>query len=133
MFVIVPPDAAEPVPVTVRPPLPPVPINTIPFAPPFAAILRKFRPEPKRCAGRRRERVRRAGDVDVPPPVAVKALLAPVLAVTPPVRLIVAPVFELRLMPVPVSTIEPLKMVVPPLRFATETECPALPLIGEGG
>ena len=34
-------------------------------------------------------------------------------------------------MPVPVSTIEPLKVVVPPVRFATATECPALPLIGE--
>src|SRR5207247_8737335 len=67
----------------------------------------------------------------VPLPVALRALLLPVLAVTPPVRLIVAPVFPVRLMPVPVSLIAPLKEVVPPLRPDTVTEWPALPAIGE--
>ena len=42
--------------------------------------------------------------------------------------MIVAPVLELRLMPVPVSSIGPLKAVVPPVRFATDTECAADPV-----
>ena len=41
----------------------------------------------------------------VPPPVAVKAALAPVLKFNPAVKLIVAPVFVVRVMPVPESLI----------------------------
>src|SRR5919199_575080 len=67
----------------------------------------------------------------VPVPVTLRPPLAPVDAVTPPVRLIVAPVLPLRLMPVPVSLIAPLKATVPPLRPETVTEWPALPVIGE--
>src|SRR5262249_7230198 len=60
----------------------------------------------------------------VPPPAALNAPFVPVEATTPPLRLTVAPVFELRLMPVPVSLIAPLKATVPLERLATETELP---------
>src|SRR2546423_14245722 len=99
MPVIDPPVPAEPVPVTVRPPLEPVLISTIPWLPPFAVIDWKFRPlEPIVVFS-----TSRAVPVDVarvlaepvtftvPPPVATKALLVPVDAVAPPVRLIGPP------------------------------------------
>src|SRR5947207_12101046 len=44
MFWSVPPLPAEPVPVTVRPPLAPVVFNTMPFAPPLAEMCSKVRP-----------------------------------------------------------------------------------------
>ena len=45
----------------------------------------------------------------LPPAVAVNASCAPVLSAIPPVKLIVAPVFPVRLMPVPDSVTAPLK------------------------
>src|SRR5262249_60215973 len=96
-------------PLTVRPPLEPVVLRTIPFAAPFAAMLLKLRPlapivvfatlsaVPVVVASVLADPV----TLTVPPPVAVNAGLAPVESETPPVRLIVAPVFEGRVMPLP--------------------------------
>src|SRR2546427_9063064 len=57
----------------------------------------------------------------VPPPVAVNALFVLVLSVTPPLKLIVAPVFEFRKMPVPVPVTGPAKVTVPPVLLTTLT------------
>ena len=67
----------------------------------------------------------------VPPPVAVNAGFAPVLAVTPPEKLIVAPVFEVSEMPLPfVSLTEPVNDTVSPVRPVTTTELPEVLVIG---
>lgn len=58
----------------------------------------------------------------MPPPVTVKAGLVPVESARPPVKLIIAPVFVLRLIPVSVSVIAPLKVTVPPVLPVTLTE-----------
>src|SRR5262249_37819055 len=130
VFWIVPPELSPPtdefaLPLTVRPPLEPVVLRTIPFAAPFAAMLLKLRPlapivvfatfsaVPVVVASVLADRV----TLTVPPPVAVNAGLAPVESETPPVRLIVAPVFEVRLMPLPLpplSVIWPERAIVPP-------------------
>src|SRR5919204_189292 len=127
VFWMVPPDESPPwdvfpPPATVRPPLAPVLLSTIPFAPPVAEIFWKLRPLPPMLV----LTTLSAGPAPgvVPPPVAEK--FAAELSVTPPVKLIVAPVLPLRLMPVPVSEIAPVKLAVPPERPATETESPAL-------
>ena len=61
----------------------------------------------------------------VPPPLSRKgAGLATELTVTPPVKLIVAPVLLSRKMPVPLSEIAPLKVIVPPVCPCTSTERP---------
>src|ERR671929_1020316 len=146
VFWIVPPVQVEavvvhvpPLPLTVRLPLAPVPLRTMPFTAPFVSMLRKLSPlEPMVVLSTRSvvpvvdaSVLAEPVTFTVPPPVASNALLVPVLAVTPPVRLMVAPVLPLRLMPVPLSLIAPLKATVPLLRPATETEWPALPVIGE--
>src|SRR5919206_1048410 len=117
VFGIVPPVQLDvvvvqvpPLPLTVRLPLEPVPLRTMPFTAPFVSTLRKLSPlEPIVVPSTRSvvpvvEASVLAEPVTftVPPPVALNAPLVPVLAVTPPVRLTVAPVFELRLIPVPV-------------------------------
>ena len=53
----------------------------------------------------------------VPPPVAVNAGLVVVVSASPPVKLIVDPVFAFRKMPCPVSVIAPVNVTVPPVRF----------------
>src|SRR5262245_23247736 len=65
----------------------------------------------------------------VPPPVAAKALLAPVLRVSPPLKVIVAPVLLFSKISVPVSLIDPESVTVPPERFWTDTERPAVLLM----
>src|SRR5688572_7620918 len=64
----------------------------------------------------------------VPPPVAVKAGLAPVTRRTAPlVKLIVAPVLLVSEIPVPppvIAVTVPLKATVPPVRFLTSTVRP---------
>ena len=60
----------------------------------------------------------------VPPPVAVKAATVPVESWTPPVRLMVAPVLLVRLMPSPVppvSVMGPEMATVPPVLPVTVT------------
>src|SRR5206468_12949087 len=52
--------------------------------------------------------------VTVPPPVAVKAAVELVLMAMPPVKLIVAPVLPVRLMPVPGSVVVAVRQIVPP-------------------
>src|SRR5436190_24278341 len=52
-----------------------------------------------------------------PGPVAVTAAFAPVERLSPPVKLIVAPVFELSKMPLAVLETAPLKATVPPVSF----------------
>ena len=63
----------------------------------------------------------------VPPPVTVKAAFVPVERASPPLKLIVAPVFVANEIPVSVSVIAPLNVTVPPVRPVTLTER-ALPL-----
>ena len=110
----------------------PVLFSTMPLAAPFEETLRKVSPVapmvvlatlsavPVVVASVFAEPV----TLTVPPPVALNALLAPALAVTPPVTLIVVPVLELRLMPVPVSVIAPLRAIVPPVCPLTSSERP---------
>ena len=127
-----PPLPALPVPVTVKPPLVPVVSRSMPLSAPFEEMLWKVRPGAPIVVLATFRAVPEvvvsvfAAPVTatVPPPVAANAAFAPVLAVTPPVKETVAPVLELRAMPVPASLIGPLKAVVPPVRFATETESP---------
>jgi len=60
----------------------------------------------------------------------VNAAFTPVLRAMPPVKLIKAPVFVVRLMPVPVPLTAPLNVVVPPVIFAMLTERAAvLPIV----
>jgi hypothetical protein len=95
---------APPLPVMVRPAAVPVAFRTIPLAAPFDEMLRNVSPLPPIFV---LVTVSAAPDVvvsvltievlfwvalTVPPPVAVNAALAPVLALIPPVKLIVAPV-----------------------------------------
>ena len=136
-------------PVTVRPPFPtatPVFCSTIP-APVVKVefptgvpelMLRKVRPAAPICVFSTRSAVPLTTDsvftivvlfcvaVTVPPPVAVNASLFPVASAMPPVKAMLAPVLLLRRMPVPVSVIGPEKFTVPPVRFCTSTECPAV-------
>ena len=131
-----PPLPALPVPVTVKPPLVPVVSRFMPLSAPFEEMLWKVRPGAPIVVLATFRAVPEvvvsvfAAPVTatVPPPVAANAAFAPVLAVTPPVKETVAPVLELRVMPVPASSIGPLKAVVPPVRFATDTECAADPV-----
>ena len=61
------------------------------------------------------------------PAVALKAVLAPVLATIGAVKLIVAPVLLVSEIPVPLSVMPPEKVTVPPVLFSTCTlRCPAL-------
>src|SRR5258706_11396013 len=64
----------------------------------------------------------------VPPPVAVKAALAPVESNSPPEKLIVAPELFVKDMPVlePVSLMEPVNLLVPPVVLLMETTRPPL-------
>src|SRR5919197_1916760 len=145
VFWMVPPDESPPwdvfpPPATVRLPLAPVLLSTIPFAPPVEEIFLKLRPLAPIVVFAPLGAGPAPGVVPpivllepvtftVPPPVAEK--FAAELSVRPPVKLIVAPPLPLRLMPVPLSLIEPLKATVPPLRPETVTESPVLPVIGE--
>src|SRR5256885_1032022 len=70
--------------------------------------------------------------VTVPPPVALKAILAPVERLKPPVRLIVAPVLVLKRMPLAVLLMAPLKTTVPPVLFWICTGRPPPALIVPG-
>ena len=64
----------------------------------------------------------------VPPAVAVNESFAPVLRLMPPVKLIVAPVLEFRMTPVPKPLFEvtaPVRLIVPPVLFwISTTRCP---------
>src|SRR5919197_76847 len=127
VFWIVPPDESPPwdvlpPPATVRLPLAPVLLSTIPLAPPVAEIFWKLRPFPPIVVFATLSAGPAPGVVPpivllapvtltVPPPVAEK--FAAELSVRPPVKLIVAPVLPLRLIPVPVSEMAPLKAIVP--------------------
>src|SRR3954466_870028 len=68
--------------------------------------------------------------VTVPPPVAVKAGLAPVLAVMAPVKLIVAPPLLVNEIPLPVSLMVFEKLTVSEERPVTTTELPEVLVIG---
>ncbi len=59
--------------------------------------------------------------VTVPPFVAVNPGKSSVLMFSPPLKLIAAPVLLFRKMPSPVSPIEPVKLIVPPVLFCTST------------
>src|SRR5262249_2604728 len=65
----------------------------------------------------------------VPPPVALKALFAPVLAGTPPLKLIGLPVLVARLIPKRLSLIAPVKATVPAVWLVTSTDRPALVVV----
>ena len=109
----VPPDPAEPVPVTVSPPEDPVLERLIPSAAPLAEMLWKLSPlapivvaEMLRVVAVVVVRVLPVPVVVmVPPPVAVNAGLVAVLAAILAVKLMVAPVFEASVMPLPLSVI----------------------------
>ena len=137
MFWSVPPEALlllPASPITIRPPLGPVLFRMIPFAPPLAEILRKIRfPAPMDVLTTFSAvpvvviRVLVAFvALTMPPPVALKAGLAPVESVSAPMKLTVEPVFALRLTPVPDPLIAPLKVAVPPVLLAILTERAAL-------
>src|SRR3954468_3277516 len=141
VFWIVPPEPAPPVPDTVRPPLAPVVFRMIPFVGPLAVpaeMLRNFRPLAPIVVFATLRAVPVvvvkvlvvSVAVTVPPPVAVKAGLAPVLAVMAPVKLIVAPVLLVNEMPLPLSLIAPEKLTVSLVRLATAIALPDVLVIG---
>src|SRR5438045_8854401 len=118
---IVPPVPALPLPVTVKPPADPVVSRMMPFDELFAPepdeMLRKVRPAapifvlvtlsavPEVVESVLTIDVLFCVAVTVPPPVAMKQSLAPVLALMPAVKAIVALVLLVSWMPVPVSPI----------------------------
>src|SRR5262249_17917197 len=112
VFWIVPPEPSPPtdefpLPLTVRPPLEPVVFSTIAVAARSAALVwRSGPPAPivvfaafSAGPGVVRGVLFEPVTLTVPPPVAMKAGLVPVESETPPARLIVAPVLEVRLTP----------------------------------
>ncbi len=122
------PALVMPTPVTVRPPLVPVDLSTMPFAAPLTETLSNVTPAapivvfvmvmpapvvvivlPGPVA------------VTVPPPVAVKAGFDPVSRVSVPVNAIVPAPLSVSRIPVP-SEIGPLKVIVPADRFETATD-----------
>ena len=124
-----PNEVLPPSPFTVSPPLAPVLSKIIPVAdPPFEEILWKskllapivvfvtFKAVAVVVVIVLPEFV----ELMVPPPVAVKAAFVEVLNVKRPVKLIVAPVFVARLIPVlvPEEVIAPLNVIVPPVADA---------------
>src|SRR5262245_60610042 len=121
-----------PLPVTVRPAVAPVVFNTIPFAAPLAEMLRNVRPVPPMVVLATFNAVPvvvaivlTSGPVaaaahgfssqtsTVPPLVAVKAALAPVVNDNPPRNTIDVPSLLSRKIPVPVSVTGPLKVTAP--------------------
>ncbi len=136
---ITPPEFVVPLPVMVKFPLP-VPLREMPLpAPAPELMLRNVTPLPPIVVP---EMFNPLPDVvvmvltivvlfcvmfTVPPPVAVKAALAPVLRLRAPVKLIVAPVFEARLMP-RLSVMAPLNRTVPPVWLVISTERPVAEL-----
>src|SRR6478672_4446267 len=110
---MVPPEAADPVPEIVKPPNAPVVLSTMPFAGPLAAVpaamLLNFSPPAPIVVFATLSAVPVvvvnvlvvSVVVTVPPPVATKAGLAPVLSVRAPVKLIVEPVLPVNETPVP--------------------------------
>src|SRR4051794_40653171 len=112
LFAIVPPVPETPLPATVSPPLAPVAFTMMPLdEPPFDEMLRNVIPLPPIVVFATFSAVPLVVasvlmmlelfwvTLTVPPPVAVNAVLVPVLRATPPVKLIVAPVLLVRLMP----------------------------------
>ena len=127
LLLIVPPPASglpSPSPVTTRFPEVPVLLTTMPLGAPLAEMLRKVRSSawivvfwtlmavPVVVVSVLFGAVAPLVSVTamVPPPVALKAVLAPVDAVMPPSKRTVAPVLPVRLMPVPLSVIEPVEV-----------------------
>ena len=111
IFWMVPPEpSVEPVPVTVRPPLAPVVLSTIPFVAPLAEMLRNVSPDAPILVLVTVNAVPVVDvnvlavsvEVTVPPPVALKAVFVPDEIVSVPVKLIVEPVLLVRSMPLPV-------------------------------
>ena len=106
-FWMVPPDPALPVPSTDRLPLAPVLLSTMPLVAPLDEMLLNFRPLAPMVVFATLSAVAVvvvrvlvvSVAVTVPPPVAVKAGLAPVDTVSAPVKLIVAPVLLVSEMP----------------------------------
>ena len=121
-----------PLPLTIKRPLAPVVLSTMPLVAPFAEIERKFRlAAPMLVLATLSampvvvESVFVApATLTMPPPVAAKAELAPELTTTPPVKLTVLPVLVARLTPRPLSVIDPLNVAVPPVRLVTSTDLP---------
>src|ERR1043166_1454443 len=130
-----------PLPLTVRLPVAPVVFRMIPLVAPFEVMLRNVRPAapmvvfatlsavPVVVASVFKMVVFFCVAVTVPPPVAAKAAFVAELIAMPPVKLIVAPVFVARLIPVPVPPTAPLSATDPPLLLATLTCLPPLLLI----
>src|SRR5438105_1154598 len=137
---MVPPDPAEPVPVTVSPPSVPVLLRIMPLEELLAAlpdeILRKVNPAAPmvvlvtfKAVPAVVERVLTmlvlfCVAVTVPPPVAAKESFAPVLRLSPAVKLMALPLLLVSEIPVPVSLIAPVKLTVPPVLVVTATERP---------
>ena len=131
-----------PLPVTVSPPLVPVELSTMPLVAPFDAMLRKvnpaapivvfatFRAVPVVVVMVFTMLVLFCVAVTVPPPVAVKAALAPVFKVSPALKAIVAPVLPVREIPAAVSEIAWVKETVDPARLAMVTERPNVVVMG---
>src|SRR5437867_10269667 len=125
VFWMVPPVPAEPVPVTVSPPLTPavVPVlfRMIPVAAPFAEMLRNVSPLAPIVAfsTSRAMPVVVASvlvlpvTVTVPPSFAVNAGLVPLLILTPPLNVNVARLFNISVMPSPVPVIGPENLTLP--------------------
>jgi hypothetical protein len=123
----------EPLPVTVKAPAP-VLLTLIPVAAPLDEILRKVRPLAPMVVLATFSAVAVAVvrvltmlvlfwvAVTVPPPVALKAVFVPVLALIPPLKLIVAPLLLVKVIPVSVSVTPPLKVTLPPVLLPTFTE-----------
>src|SRR5829696_1630877 len=113
MFLIVPPVPAEPLPDTVRLPLEPVVLSTIPLAPPLAVMLRNFNPPAPIVVLATLRAVpvvvvsvlAVSVAVTVPPPVAAKAGFVPVLRVKVALNPIVEPALLLNDTPLPEVTL----------------------------
>ena len=153
VFWIVPPELSPPCdvlpsPVTVRLPVEPVLLRTMPFAravgrdaPEGQALGADGRVgDVQRGAGRRGQRVvrqRRAVGVGDGDRAAgwwqLKAAAAPVESAMPPSKRMVAPVLPVRSMPPPLVEVRlPLKSTVPPVRPETSTRSPGGGLVDGG-
>jgi hypothetical protein len=118
-----------PLPVTVKPPVAPVVFSRIPLGAPLLEMLRNVNPPGPIVVFATFNAVPVVVvmvltidvlfwvTVRVPPPVAVKPGLTPVVRERPPLNVMVLPLLAFRKMPWPVSVIGPLKITAPPDLF----------------
>lgn len=137
MFCMVPPvPSVVPTPVTLRLPLEPVLFSDMPVGAPLAEMLRKVMSLAPIVVFATTNALAVVVVImfvpvtlSVPPPVAFKAMFAPVLSVMPPEKVFVEPVLLVRVIPVPVSVSAPVNVALPPVLLVISTESPEVLLM----